>query len=108
MAEILYHLIFSLDPVIQGNTCPATLGKPELVRPSFDVRLCPKMLFRSQDNGRGKMRVDQLNGVFVLVLLCLGPVAALCLKRRLPAHSPLDRIELHLHGRTSTIELREP
>jgi hypothetical protein len=109
MAEVLHHLTFSPDPVTQGSSWPATLGKPELVRPSLDVRLCPKMLFRGQDNGGGKMRVDQLDGVFVSVpLLRLGLAIKSRLKRRLPARPPLDRIELRLHGRTSTTELREP
>ena len=109
LAEVLHHLTFGPDPVIQGTSRPAPLGKPELVRPLLDVCLCPKMLFRGQDNGGGKMRVDQLDGVFVSVLvLRFGPAVESRLKRRLPAYPPLDRVELRLHGRTSTTELREP
>ena len=109
LAELLHHFTFGLDPVTQGDSRPATLGEPELVRPLLNVRLCPKMLFCGQDNGGRKMRVDQLDGVFVSVpLLRLGLAIKSRLKRRLPAHLSLDRVELRLHGRTSTTELREP
>jgi hypothetical protein len=85
------------------------LGKPELVRPLLDVRLCPKMLFRSQDNGGRKMRVDQLDGVFVPVPpLRLGLAVKSRLTGRFSAHPPLGMVELRLHGRTSMTELREP
>jgi hypothetical protein len=40
--------------------------------------------------------------------LRLGPAFQSRGQRRLPVHPPLDRVELRLHGRTSTIELREP
>ena len=47
-----------------GHLQRAPLRKPELVRPLLDVGLGAKMLFRGQDNGGGKMGVDQLEGVF--------------------------------------------
>jgi hypothetical protein len=55
---MLHHLTFGPDPIAQGASRSATLGEPEFVRPLLNVRLRPKMLFRCQDNGGGKMRVD--------------------------------------------------
>jgi hypothetical protein len=106
---MLHHLTFGPDPIAQGTSRTATLGEPKFVRPLFNVRLCPKMLFRCQDNGGGKMRVDQLHGVFILFPL---PHVDLAVKPGLagkfPAHPLLDSFELRFHGRTSTTELSEP
>ena len=109
LAEILHHLIFSLDPVSQGTSRSATLDEPELVRPPLDVSLCLKMLTRSQDNGGGKMCVNQLDGVFApLPRLRFGLAVKSPWTGSFPARPPLDRVKLRFHGRTSSTEFREP
>lgn len=109
LAELLHHLAFGTDPIAQSASRAATSSEPEFVRPLLDVRLCPKMLFCGQDNGGGKMRVDQLRGIFLPVLL-LRPGLAINprLTGRLPAHPPLNQVRLGFHGWTSTTELRDP
>jgi hypothetical protein len=69
LAKFLHYLTFSPNPVAQSASRPATLSEPEFARPLLDIRLCPKMLFRGQDNGGGKMHVDQLDSVFMSVML---------------------------------------
>ncbi len=109
LAKFLHHLAFSPDPVAQRASGTAAVGEPEFVRPLLDVCLRPQMLFRSQDHGGGKMRVDQLDGLFVSIpLRRVGSAVEPRGPGGFPAGAALDRVELRFPGRTSIPELSEP
>jgi len=95
LAKLLHDLTFGPYPVAQGASRTASLGEPEFARPLLDVRLNPKMLFRGQDNRRGKVRVDQQSGIFILIPLPrVGPAIRSRLTVNLPAHPPLNGVRL--------------
>lgn len=105
----MYHLAFGPKPIIQGATLATAPGEPELSRALLNLGLCPKVFSHGQDNGRGKVRVNQLDVLCVAARVTrLGADVESRLVARFPTCLLREAGEQRIHGRTSMTELREP